>query len=41
MRIDEGRNNQSILAIKMKARTAVGRGEKSLLNDTGSEIRLR
>ena len=32
MRVDEGR--------KMKARTVAGRGEKSLLWDPGSEIRV-
>ena len=42
MRVDEGRNSWSLLAIKkvmmkMKARTVVGRGEESLLNDPGSE----
>ena len=31
MRVDEGRNSWNLLAIKMKARTVVGRGEKSLL----------
>ena len=30
MRADEGRNSWNILAIKQKARTVVGRGEKSL-----------
>ena len=29
-----------ILAIKMTAHAAVGRGEKSLLGDPGSELRL-
>ena len=39
---DEGRDSfQSLLAIKMKARTVVGTWEKSLLSDPGSELRLR
>ena len=36
-RVDDGRKGQSLLAIKMKARTVVGRREKSLLGDPGSE----
>ena len=31
MRVNEGRNSWSLLAIKMKARNVVRRGEKSLL----------
>ena len=31
---------RDIFAIRMKARTVVGKGEKSLLSDTGSELRL-
>ena len=30
----------SLLAMKMEARTEVGRGEKSLIRDPGSESRL-
>ena len=40
MRVDEGRKGWSLLAIKMKARTIVGRGEKSLLGGPGSELHL-
>ena len=40
MRVDERSNSWSLLAIKMKVRTVVGRGEKSLLKDTGSELHL-
>ena len=32
MRVDEGRKRWSLLAIKMKARTVVGRGQKSLIS---------
>ena len=39
-RVDEGRKCRNLLAIKTKARTVVGRGEKSLLCDPGSELRL-
>ena len=38
--VDEGRNSWNLPAITLKARTAVGRGEKSLLSDPGSELRL-
>ena len=38
MRVDEGIAGP---AIKLKARTVVGRGEKSLLRGHGSELRLR
>ena len=37
---DERRKGRSLLAIKMKARAVVGRGEKSLPSDLGSELRL-
>ena len=37
MRFDEGRKRCIIAATKMKARTVVGRGEESLVSDTGSE----
>ena len=40
VRVDEGRKGWSLLAIPMKARTLVGRGEKGLLSDPGSELRL-
>ena len=40
MRLDEGRNSSSLLAMKMKSRTVVGRGEKSCYRDPGSELRL-
>ena len=40
MQVDEGRKSWNIFAIKCKARTVVGRGEKSLLYDPGSELRL-
>ena len=36
----EGRKGCGLLATKFKALTAVGRGEKSLLYDPGSELRL-
>ena len=36
----EGENVWSLLAIKKKARTVVGTGEKSLLSGPGSELRL-
>ena len=39
MRLDEGRKGE-FLVIKMKARTVVGRGEKSLpTSDPGSQLR--
>ena len=41
MRVDEGSNSWSLLATKNKARTAVGKGGKSLLSDPGSELRLQ
>ena len=41
MRVNEGRKGSSLIATKMRARTVVGRGEKSLLSDPGSELRLR
>ena len=40
MRVDEGRKGSSLLAIKMKARAVVERGEKSLFSGPGSELRL-
>ena len=40
MGVDEGRCCWNLLAIKKKARTVVGRGEKSLLRDPGSKLRL-
>ena len=39
-RADEGRKCRIILAIKIKVRTVVGRGEKSPLPDPGSELLL-
>ena len=39
MRVDEGRKGE-FLVIKTKAHTVVGRGEKSLLSDPGSQLRL-
>ena len=39
MRVDEEMNSRSLLAIKRKARTVVGRG-KNLLSDPGPELRL-
>ena len=39
-RVDEGRKCCTLLAIEAKARTVVGRVEKSLLSNHGSEIRL-
>ena len=42
MRVDDGRKGcWSLLAIQTKARTVVGRGEKGLLSDPGSELRLK
>ena len=40
MRVDEGRKGSSLLAIKNKTRTVMGRGEKSLFRDPGSELYL-
>ena len=40
VRIDEGRTGWSLIAIKIKARTVVGRGKESLLGDPGSESHL-
>ena len=40
MRVDEGRKGWSLQATKKKARAVVGRGEKSLLSDPGSELPL-
>ena len=40
MRVDDGRKGCSLLAIKKKARTVVGRGEKGLLGDPGSALGL-
>ena len=37
MLVDEGRNSWSPLAIKMEARSVVGRGQKSLFSDPGRE----
>ena len=40
-RVDAGREESANrFAIKMKARVVVGRGEKSLLSDPGSELKL-
>ena len=39
-RVDEGTKCRIILAMKIEARTVVGRGEKSLLSNPGSELRL-
>ena len=39
-RVDEGRKCRILLAIKMKARTVVGRGGESPLCDPGSELLL-
>lgn len=41
MRVDKRRSAGSILAIKNKVRTVVGRGGRSLLSDPGSELRRR
>ena len=35
MRVDEGRKGSTLLAIKMKARVVVGRGDESLLSEHG------
>ena len=40
MRVDEGRKGCSLLAIRMKAPTVVGRAEKGLFSGPGSELRL-
>ena len=40
MRVDEGRRGWSLVAIKMKPRSVVGKGEKSMLGDPGSELRV-
>ena len=40
MRVGEGKKGLSLLAMKSKARTVVGRGEKSLLDGPESELRL-
>ena len=40
MRVDEGRKGSSIFAVEMEAHNVAGRGEKSLLRDAGSELRL-
>ena len=40
MRVAEGRNIWNLPAINTKARTVVETGEKSLLSDPGSELRL-
>ena len=40
MRADEGRKVWSLLAINSKAPTVVGKGEKSLVSDPGSELQL-
>ena len=40
-RVDEGKKGWSLVAITMKACTVVGRGQKSLLSDAGSELHLR
>ena len=39
MRVDEGRASWNLPAINVKAHT-VGRGEKSLLGDPGSDLHL-
>ena len=36
-----GRKGWNVLAVKLKARTVVGRGEERLLSDPGSELRVR
>ena len=40
MRVDEGRYSWNLPTTQMEARTVVGMGKKSLLNDPGSELRL-
>ena len=40
MRANEGRNSSNPVAMKRKACSVVGRGEKSLFSDPGSELRL-
>ena len=40
MRVDEGRNGWNLPAIRNKARTIVGTGDRSLLSDPGSELPL-
>ena len=40
MRADEGRKGCSLLTIKSNARTVEGSGEKILLSDPESELRL-
>ena len=40
MRVDEGRNGWSPVAIKTEAFAVVGRGEKSLLSAPGSELHV-
>ena len=40
MPVDERRKGSNLLAVKMKARTVVGTGEKSVLSDVGSELGL-
>ena len=39
MLVDGGRMGRSFLVIKLKARAVVGRGEKSLRGDPGSDFR--
>ena len=41
MRVDEERNSWNLLPTKTKARTVVGRREKSLLSGPGCALRLR
>ena len=40
MRVSERKNSWNLLAIKVKERAIVERGEKSLVNHSGSELRL-
>ena len=40
MRVDKERKSSTVLSIRMKARIVVGRGEKSLICDPGSELLL-
>ena len=40
MHADEGRKCCTRPAMETKARTVVGRGEKSLFSDPGSELRI-
>ena len=40
MRVEEGRNCWNLRAIKKKACAVMGKGEKNLCSDRGSELRL-